>query len=79
MSPTMHTTCTPAVQVQARDAGRRNKKLCVEEEWRQGGGAHTVQQGSTAHRFPPHQGATHAWGGGAEYGAAGVEGLLAEW
>ena len=44
----MHTTCAPASQVQARDSGRRYKKLCVEiiadTEWRQGYGG---QRGSS--------------------------------
>ena len=45
----MHTTCTPAAHIQARDAGRRYKKLCVEmiadTEWRQGYGVQRGEQG----------------------------------
>ena len=44
LNSSMHTTCTPAAQVQARDAGRRYKKLCVEmiadTEWREAYGGH---------------------------------------
>ena len=44
----MHTTDTPAALAQARDAGRRYKKLCVElsadTEWRQGYGAQRSSQ-----------------------------------
>ena len=47
----MHTTWTSAAQVQARDAGRRYKKLCVEmigdTEWRQGYGGQRSSQGVT--------------------------------
>ena len=49
LNSSMHTTCTPAAQVQARDAGRRYKKLCVEmiadTEWRQGYGVQRGEQG----------------------------------
>ena len=85
MSNTVHTNCTQVVPVQARDGGRRYKKLCVESERRQGGGAHTVEQGSSWHRLAPHQGAAQAWDVGADNRAAqwqagGVEeGLLTEW
>ena len=50
LNSSMHTTCTPAAQVQARDAGRRYKKLCVEmsaerdTEWRQGHGVQSSSQ-----------------------------------
>ena len=47
----MHTTCTPAAQVQARDAGRGYKKLCVEmiadTEGRQGYGGQRSSQSGT--------------------------------
>ena len=84
MSNTMHTNCTQVVPVQARDGGRRYEKLCVESERRQGGGAHTVEQGSSWHRLAPHQGAAQAWDVGADnraqWQAGGVEeGLLTEW
>ena len=79
-SSTMHTNCTPVLQDQARDDGRRYKKLCVESDWRQGGGAHTVEQGSSWHRLAPHQGIAQAWTVEANHGAGGVEeGLLTEW
>ena len=80
MSSAMHTNCAPVLQVQARDGGRRYKKLCVESDWRQGAGEHTVEQGSSWQRLAQHQGATQAWGVGAHHGAGGVEeGLLTEW
>ena len=48
LNSSMHTTCQPAAQVQAKDAGRRYKKLCVEmiadTEWRQGYGVQRSSQ-----------------------------------
>ena len=84
MSNTMHTNCTTVVLVQARDGGRKYKKLCVESERRQGGGAHTVEQGSSWHRLAPQQGAAQAWDVGVDNRTqlqeGGVEeGLLTEW
>ena len=90
LSSSMHTTCTAAAQVEARDTGRRYKKLCVElvverdTEWRQGCGAQRGEQGvgsSHSAATPSHQrappSAKPTWGFGQN--SSKVEDLLREW
>ena len=79
----MHTTCTPAAQVQARDAGRRYKKLCVEiiadTEWRQGYGGQRGSSQSVATTYTQDGTPAFLQSSGFAQNTSQVEDLLKEW
>ena len=74
----MYTTCTPAAQVKARDAGRRYRKIIADTEW---GQAYGVQRESSQSLDTTNtqNGATSLQSSGFAQNMSQVEDLLKEW